>query len=105
MVIYDNACNLHSYCLNREPAFFKTTWFLVDRFHWRNHKGKWVSVFNIHFSSIAIIIGCSVGYNMATYSQLASINSEVVEQANSLIQKIKGSVSYNYDSSKFYESC
>lgn len=38
-VIYDNACNLHNYSLNREPLFFKDTWFLVDRFHWRNHKG------------------------------------------------------------------
>ena len=33
-VIYDNACNLHQYCLNREPVYFKHTWFLVDRFHW-----------------------------------------------------------------------
>ena len=30
---------MHAYCLNREPMFFKSTWFLVDRFHWRNHKG------------------------------------------------------------------
>ena len=40
MVIYDNACNLLSYCLNREPDFFRTTWFLVDRFHWHNHTGE-----------------------------------------------------------------
>lgn len=38
--IYDNACNFHGYCLNREPKFFESTWFLVDRFHWANHTGK-----------------------------------------------------------------
>lgn len=40
VVIYDNACNLHSYCLNREPAFFKQSWMVVDRFHWPNDTGR-----------------------------------------------------------------
>ena len=39
-IVYDNCCNLHNYCLNREPDFFKETKFLVDRFHWSNHTGK-----------------------------------------------------------------
>jgi hypothetical protein len=39
IIVYDNACNLHSYCLNRDPLFFKETKFLVDRFHWKNHRG------------------------------------------------------------------
>ena len=30
IVVYDNACNLHQFCLNREPDFFKETRFLVD---------------------------------------------------------------------------
>lgn len=40
-VIYDNACNLHNYALNRDPVFFKDTHFLVDRFHWDNHTCKY----------------------------------------------------------------
>jgi hypothetical protein len=40
IIVYDNACNLHSYCLNRNPTCFKETKFLVDRFHWKNHRGK-----------------------------------------------------------------
>ncbi|XP_046862591.1 uncharacterized protein LOC124456100 isoform X2 [Xenia sp. Carnegie-2017] len=36
LVIYDNACRLHEYCLNRDPAFFKKTKFVV-KFHWKNH--------------------------------------------------------------------
>lgn len=38
-IVYDNACGLHTYCLNRDPHFFKMTKILVDRFHWSNHKG------------------------------------------------------------------
>lgn len=39
VIIYDNGCNLHNYCLNREPTHFKESWFLVDRLHWANHTG------------------------------------------------------------------
>lgn len=39
IVIYDNACALHAYCLNRDPTFFQNTVFLVDRLHWDNHTG------------------------------------------------------------------
>jgi hypothetical protein len=38
VVIYDNACGLHRYCMAREPAFFKNTRFYSDRFHLVNHK-------------------------------------------------------------------
>lgn len=40
LIIYDNACNLQEYCLNRDPGFFANTKFCVDKFHWYNHKGK-----------------------------------------------------------------
>ena len=39
LIVYDNACIFHMYCLKRERAFFSRTSFLVDRFHWKNHKG------------------------------------------------------------------
>ena len=38
-IVYDNSCNLHQYSLNRDPGFFTSTSFLVDRFHWKNHTG------------------------------------------------------------------
>ncbi|XP_078614406.1 uncharacterized protein LOC144883690 [Branchiostoma floridae x Branchiostoma japonicum] len=75
-VIYDNSCNLHSYCLNRDPLLFKNTWFLVDRLHWKNHKG------------------CSVGYQLSRYPQYDNVNSQVVEQCNSALKKLKGQLSY-----------
>ena len=37
VIIYDIYCNLHTYCLNRDPHCFKDTLFVVDRFHWYNH--------------------------------------------------------------------
>lgn len=55
VVIYDNACNLHDYALNRDPGFFKNTKFFVDRFHWFNHKGKssvkFIAFFNLNYGN------------------------------------------------------
>ena len=59
IVIYDNACNLRQYVLNREPEFFKHTKFLVDRFHWGNHKGiilklLHILLYNWYFQLVAM---------------------------------------------------
>ncbi|XP_070537887.1 uncharacterized protein [Ptychodera flava] len=79
IIIYDNACKLHQYCLNREPDFFKHTMFLVDRLHWCNHTG------------------CSSGYNMDTYKsnkEIMKLNSQICEQTNASISRIKAQLSY-----------
>ena len=39
LIVYDNSCNLHSYCLNQDPVFFKNSQFLVDQLHWQDHTG------------------------------------------------------------------
>ena len=51
-LVYDNGCNLHNYCLNREPQFFKCTRFFVDKFHWRNHTGKLWSYHTLLFCKV-----------------------------------------------------
>ena len=58
--------------------FFENTQFAVDRFHWRGH------------------IGCSKGYSQDAYRQkrIKGINSQVNEQANSGLQKIRGQLAY-----------
>ena len=86
VIIYDNACSLHRYCLNREPIFFKNTSFCVDRFHWRGH------------------IGCSSGYCLDEYCamDIKTINSQVNEQANSGLQRIKGQLAYMNHSNFFF---
>ena len=77
-IVYDNACKLHVYCLNREPALYKQTRFFVDRFHWRGH------------------VGCSRGYSLDSYQSMdvRSINSQVNEQANAGLQRIKAQLAY-----------
>jgi hypothetical protein len=37
VIIYDFACALEEYCMNRDPTWFRNTKFVIDRFHWRNH--------------------------------------------------------------------
>ena len=37
MIVYDHACGLAAYALNRWPLFFRETWFRIDVFHWPNH--------------------------------------------------------------------
>ncbi|XP_076110329.1 uncharacterized protein LOC143079061 [Mytilus galloprovincialis] len=80
VIIYDNACNLQNYALNRDPAFFKETKFVVDNLHWKNHKG------------------CSKVYHAKEHPSLSGINTQMVEQNNSKLQKLKSQLSYmNYD--------
>ena len=64
--------------LNCDPTHFKDTKVFVDRFHWRGH------------------IGCSSGYSLDKYptQDIAAINSQVNEQANASLQKIKGQIAY-----------
>ena len=38
VVVFDFACQLMEYCLNREPEYFKHVLFLLDGFHKWNHK-------------------------------------------------------------------
>ena len=76
VIVYDNACQLHIYSLNREPQRFKRTLFVVDRFHWRGH------------------VGCSSGYNLDMYIAHKGLNSQVNEQANAGLQHIKSQLAY-----------
>lgn len=79
IIVYDNACQLHTYCLNRDPVFFKFVKFLIDRFHWKGH------------------CGCSKGYCMDSYSAnpaVSSTNSQTNEQMNSLLGRMAPQLSY-----------
>ena len=77
-IIYDNSCKLYQYVLNHQPSHFQKTNFFVDQFHWRGH------------------VGCSSGYSLDKYttSDIATINSQVNEQANAGLQQIKGQIAY-----------
>ena len=76
LVVYDNSCKLQVYALNRDPGFFSGTRFLVDRFHWRNHTG------------------CAPSYSLDLFPHLSSLNSQVTEQVNSGLSKLKTQLSF-----------
>ena len=71
VIFYDNACNLHDYCIKREPEFFKDTLFFSDRFHQPDHTR------------------CSTGYDINSFGWGKFINTQVAEIGNSPISKFK----------------
>lgn len=74
LVLYDFACALHEYILNRASVHFADTMCEVDKLHWCNHQS------------------CSQAYNSSLYPQLRGANSQVAEQSNSTFERIKASV-------------
>ena len=69
---------LNDYASSNNTIFNNLQQLQCDRFHWRSH------------------IGCSKGYSLDAYSQkrIKGINSQVNEQANSGLQKIRGQLAY-----------
>lgn len=47
VVMYDFCCSLEEYASNRDPWWFKDTLFVIDRFHWRNHKAYALAVLSV----------------------------------------------------------
>lgn len=70
VVVYDNSCHGHVYCLNREPAWAARTQFVVDKAHWKGHTG------------------CSSGYDIGLYPRLSQLNSQLAEQRVSLLAPV-----------------
>ena len=70
-VIYDNACHLLMYCMQREPSWFWRCRFVVDRFHEPNH-----------------VSSCSSSLHASSYTSgpLSTANSEAVEQLNKVLR-------------------
>ena len=75
IVVYDFACALQEYCLNRAPEFFKGTLFVVDKFHWGGHSS------------------CARSYSPFLYSRLRSVNTSIAEQCNAALKMIRSSTS------------
>lgn len=72
-----------SFMLNREPSFFKDTHFVIDKFHYKNHRA------------------CCRGYNSSLFKDAAVLNSQVCEQFNKTLKKISISAQYSNASSYF----
>ena len=90
-VIFDFACNLHRYALNREPMDFENICFLVDGSHWQGQKKMKKSDKR---SGKKGHLGCSSGYNFNDYKEYIKVdidgakNSQGREQMHSILDKL-----------------
>lgn len=75
VIIYDNACNLEDYVLNRFPNYFKNTKFFVDGFH-----------FNAHSN-------CAQTYDSGMH-KFMNVNTSLAEQKNSKLRHIKNTTPF-----------
>ena len=76
IIMYDAACQLHLYAIKREPAKFKDTKFLIDKFHARNHT-------------------CTKGFHTKTYKddrRIQKLNTSIVEQFNSRLRNLANQI-------------
>lgn len=91
LVIYDNACNLFVSCQRREPWFFRQTRFFSDRLHWRDHSNC-SSGFDLDafMRDINIFQGVE---NVPPFT-LRELNSQVSEQLNRRLQKVRSQMAY-----------
>ena len=71
VIVYDNGCNLSDYCLNRAPALFNNTIFLVDAFHYKSH------------------VNCSLSFNSKLSGCMNGKASVMHEIKNSVLAKNK----------------
>lgn len=80
VVVYDFACALGPYCMQREAEYWRDTLFVIDRFHASGHKT------------------CSAACMLSTYAdhnqRLAAVNSSVAEMGNSQLRYVRKSIRY-----------
>ena len=75
-LLYDNACKARKMAELRFPHRVRRWTFLVDRKHWENHTD------------------CSAGFNMDSYADLKTVNSQTCEQTNRSLRKLSVVVAY-----------
>jgi hypothetical protein len=92
-VIYDFACNLEEYAMNREPAFFAETTFLIDGFHCKNHTRFALALVNDVFSH-CWSRSCSKAHFIKNYPALHGVNSSCCEQYHSYISRLRRSATH-----------
>lgn len=68
-------CNLHQFSLLREADHFKFVEFLIDEFHFKNHKA------------------CSLNYSSGQYLQRA-VNFSIAEQKNRPLKELAASLAH-----------
>jgi len=60
LVVYDFACQLHTYCMRREPNYWMNTLFAVDAFHYSKGHKRCSEAYNFRFISDVVPMYTSV---------------------------------------------
>ncbi|GAA95530.1 uncharacterized protein L969DRAFT_101633 [Mixia osmundae IAM 14324] len=81
VVIYDYACALGPYCMQREPEYFKDTLFLIDEMHSKSHTKCTSSAFS--------------GAYMNTHHSIRRTQTSAAEVANACLKRIRVSLAYS----------
>ena len=71
VIVYDNVCHLHQYCMHRAWMYFFNTRFIFDRLHQSNH-----------------ISCCCRRYQCTPHKDQAIVltNTQAVEQTNNMVK-------------------
>jgi hypothetical protein len=87
VIVYDNACGLATYAMQREPVLFRDTLFCCDPLHWLDHTA------------------CSCAHYVGSFEQFIGWrNWEVCEQAHRRMNKSAASLSYMSQENFMYMS-
>ena len=103
-ICMDNACNLHSFILNREPAHFYRTEMYIDEAHFRGHK-RCCPAYNtgecpchplqlLMQEDCGCLKPCTLTCMCMTGLYPEMDNSPLAEQKNSILRRLESSVSY-----------
>lgn len=99
MIVYVNACNLHSFCLKRRPIFFDKTIFIIDCLHWFGHVNCHEGYNIERLDSNMVVVPEQVvdgvifpRIMIKSSDKRHSLNTQVAEPANSKIAAIRTQV-------------
>eukprot|EP00798_Chlamydomonas_sp_ICE-L_P022184 gene22184-29246_t len=94
---YDNACNLHRYCLRRQAAFFARTKFLLDRMHqWGHvtcHAGYSFKNMEQDMDLVPAWSNPNTGTSFSAVT-IRTFNSQAAKQCNGKLKSIRTQVAY-----------
>jgi hypothetical protein len=76
IILYDNACNASVFCDRREREYFQHVLWVIDKFHFPNH------------------CNCARCFCVNSYPFLAPFNSQLTEQCNARLARLRKSLSY-----------
>lgn len=80
-------CILCAHCLAFHPTVKKSIF-------WKPSSVANFLLVSVHIKVVCILLGCCQAYNISTYPEYETLNSQVNEQQNSTLKKLRSQLSY-----------